>query len=258
MTVAMRYLLLALLSLGVATAAQAAPILYSYDSLSRLNQVIYPNGTTIAYTYDAAGNLLNRKIELVSPPPTLTGITPISAGQGLTVNVTLNGTNLVAPTTIAAGAGIAVSNVSVVSSSIVTGSFTISPAATLGGRNVTVTTPDGTSNAVTFSVITLPLPTLAGIGPSSGGQGSTVNVTLSGTNLIAGMTVSAGSEITVSDVTVAESSSATAKFTILSSATLGPHGVTVTTSGGTSSAAVFTVIPTPSAIRKGQVTSCED
>ena len=235
MTTACKYWVIGLVWLGIAITAQAAPILYSYDSLSRLTHVAYPDGTTITYTYDAAGNILNRKVELISPPPTLTGITPISAGQGLTVNVTLNGTNLVSPMTIAAGAGIAVSNVSVVSSSIVTASFTISLAATLGGRNVTVTTPDGTSNAVTFSVITLPLPTLAGIGPSSGGQGSTVNVTLSGTNLISGMTVSAGSEITVSDVTVAESTSATAKFTISASAMLGPHDVTVTTSGGTSS-----------------------
>jgi YD repeat-containing protein len=38
-----------------------APVLagtarYTYDSLNRLVQVAYDNGTTIVYTYDAAGN----------------------------------------------------------------------------------------------------------------------------------------------------------------------------------------------------------
>ena len=40
--------------------AQGAPIRYSYDSLNRLTQIIYPDGTTISYTYDKNGNRLSR------------------------------------------------------------------------------------------------------------------------------------------------------------------------------------------------------
>jgi YD repeat-containing protein len=35
---------------------------YAYDDAGRLTQVTYPNGTTINYTYDAAGNLLSRQV----------------------------------------------------------------------------------------------------------------------------------------------------------------------------------------------------
>ena len=35
---------------------------YAYDDAGRLAQVTYPNGTTINYTYDAAGNVLSRQV----------------------------------------------------------------------------------------------------------------------------------------------------------------------------------------------------
>jgi len=35
---------------------------YSYDDAGRLTQVVYPNGQTITYTYDKAGNLLSREV----------------------------------------------------------------------------------------------------------------------------------------------------------------------------------------------------
>ena len=37
---------------------RAAPVHYDYDSLNRLTNVTYANGSTISYTYDAAGNRL--------------------------------------------------------------------------------------------------------------------------------------------------------------------------------------------------------
>ena len=41
---------------GASTAmAQAASESYSYDALGRLTRVVYSNGTTISYSYDAAG-----------------------------------------------------------------------------------------------------------------------------------------------------------------------------------------------------------
>lgn len=36
--------------------AHAGQIQYFYDSLGRVERVIYPNGVTVQYTYDAAGN----------------------------------------------------------------------------------------------------------------------------------------------------------------------------------------------------------
>ncbi len=45
---------------GLAGTAQ-----YTYDNLGRLVQVVYDNGTTIVYTYDAAGN---RTVQQVTTP----------------------------------------------------------------------------------------------------------------------------------------------------------------------------------------------
>ena len=48
--------------------ARAASTSYSYDSLNRLTGVAYPDGTTIAYTYDSAGNRLSQAISNSSIP----------------------------------------------------------------------------------------------------------------------------------------------------------------------------------------------
>src|SRR5439155_26596390 len=70
---------------------------------------------------------------------------------------------------------------------------------------------------------------------------TTFNVTLTGTNFIAVATVNAGAGITVSNVTVSNSTTLTATFAIDAAAAPGVRNVTVQTSGGTSGAVTFTV-----------------
>ena len=176
------------------------------------------------------------------PPPTLTSISPNSGVQGQGVAVTLTGTNFVAGATIGvSGAGITVSNTTVVSATQITATFAIAANAATGAQNVTVTTSGGTSGAQAFTVNLAP-PTLTSISPNSGVQGQGVAVTLTGTNFIAGATVAvSGAGITVSNTTVASATQITATFTIAANAATGAQNVTVTTSGGTSGAQAFTV-----------------
>jgi hypothetical protein len=137
--------------------------------------------------------------------------------------------------------GVTVSNVSVVSATQITATFTIASSATLGAANVTVTTTGGTSGAVIFTIIP-PVPTLASVSPNSGVQGTAVPVTLTGTNFVSGATVNVSdSGVTVSNVSVVSATQITAAFTIASSATLGAANVTVTTTGGTSGAVTFAI-----------------
>jgi YD repeat-containing protein len=42
---------------------------YTYDNLNRLIQVQYEDGTSIQYTYDAAGNRLTKQVTVPPPPP---------------------------------------------------------------------------------------------------------------------------------------------------------------------------------------------
>lgn len=83
---------------------------------------------------------------------------PATGAQKNTVAVTLSGNWLTGATQVnVSGAGVTVSNVSVVDDHTITATFTIAVNAATGARNVTVTTPGGPSNAATFTVTPLPV-----------------------------------------------------------------------------------------------------
>lgn len=86
-------------------------------------------------------------------------------------------------------------------------------------------------------------PTVSSISPSSATAGTTLNVTISGTNFTDGATVSfSGTGITVNSTTFGSSTSLTVSITIDSTATLGSRDVTVTTSSGSGTGSgVFTI-----------------
>jgi hypothetical protein len=180
-------------------------------------------------------------------PPTLASITPAGGAQGGTVNVTLTGTNFSSATTINVPAGILVSNTQAPNATTLTATFTIAPNTALGAQSVFVTNAAGSSGTVTFTVVGPP--TLASITPSSGSQGTSVVVTLTGTNFVMGSQATVnfpgGSGITPNNVTVTSSTTISASFVISSSAALGPQSVTLTQGGLTTSAVPFTVNAAP-------------
>src|SRR5208282_2819966 len=94
------------------------------------------------------------------------------------------------------------SAVTVMNSTTITATFTIAAGATLGAQNVTVTTSGGISGAKAFTVE--PAPTLASISPIKGVLGTSVPVTLTGTNFFTPATISfnGGTGITANSVTV--------------------------------------------------------
>src|SRR6202043_148591 len=117
------------------------------------------------------------------PTPTLSAISPNKGVRGSAVQVTLTGTNLAGVTSVTVpGGGVTVSGLTNVSANTATATFTIAggTTATTTARQVTVTSPTGISNSQVFTVTG---PTLNSITPSSGARGSTVAVTITGTNL---------------------------------------------------------------------------
>ena len=210
----------------------AAILRYSVNTntgASALNGSIRVGGQTVSVT--VAGGF-----------PALTSLSPVSGAAASTVPVTLTGTNFVTGATVNAGPNITVSNVVVVSATQITATFAIAANAVPGAAGVTVTTPVGTSAATAFT-INPPPPGLLGVSPASGGVGASVPVTLTGTNFVNGASISAGANITVSNVAVVSATQITATFAIAANAAPGTANVTVTTSGGTSPAVAFTINP---------------
>jgi hypothetical protein len=86
--------------------------------------------------------------------PTLASITPSYSGSASMVDVTLTGTHFVSRSTTVnvSGSGVTASTPVVPNSTSLTTTLTIAPSTPAAPRDVTVTTPDGTSNAVIFYV----------------------------------------------------------------------------------------------------------
>jgi hypothetical protein len=168
--------------------------------------------------------------------PVLSSISPIAGFRGDSYNVTLTGTGLTGTTAINGATGITVTGITVVDDAHVTASFAISATATTGARNITVTTPNGTSNSVTFTVQNPSRPTVVSVNPTSAVRGTSVTVTVNGTNFTTtGMTITftTGTGITASAINVASPTQLTATFTIANTAGLGAgHTFRVNNPGG--------------------------
>jgi len=194
-------------------------------------------------------------VEFIPPAPTLTAITPNAGVQGTTVAVTLTGSNFTAGSNVMiSGTGITQFGATFSPTSITT-NFVIAGNATLGARTVTVGTSGGTTAALTFTVVAKPpTPTLTSISPITGSRGSTVAVTLTGTNFsAAGLAVNVSraagtgaTGVTVTNLTFVSATQVTANFVIDPNASLDILGlrvlnVSVTTAGGTTGNVLFTL-----------------
>lgn len=173
----------------------------------------------------------------------ISSVSPAFGQQGAAVAVTLTGLGFQGGNaTINAMSGITISGTSVVSDTSITATFTIAGGATLGDRSVTVTTDEGTSNAVTFEVLASgAVPTITAISPSSEDRGETASVTLTGTNFTGGSVSLSGTGVTTDNCKVVSATSITCDFIVAASTGWGLREVTVTNGSGTSNTANFFV-----------------
>jgi hypothetical protein len=184
-------------------------------------------------------------------PPTLTSISPNTGARGTTVSVILSGTNLTGTSTVSvSGGGVTASGITNGNATTVSATFAISSTAGLGARNVTVTTTGATSNAVTFTVTGA---TVTSIAPTSGVRGTTVALTINGTNLTGATAVTmSGAGVTCTLAGPSTATTVNASCAIASAASLTARAVTVTTPIGntpTTGAPTFTVLgPTTTSI----------
>lgn len=178
------------------------------------------------------------------PAPTVTTVAPNSGLQGQTENITLTGTYFDNATVVSFGTGVTTNSFSVDNSTQITAEITVSPSATTGLRNVSVTTPGGTGTKTNGFTVNAGVPTITLINPNTELQGQTESVVITGTYFTGATVVSFGTGITTNSFTVDNSTQITASITISETATTGVRTVSVTAPGGTAdSVGGFTINP---------------
>ncbi len=164
-------------------------------------------------------------LTVVNPVPAITSLDPASGTTGSTVTLNVNGSNFVNGAMVKFGD----TQVAATVSSPTSLSATIVLPGVAGIVNVTVVNP-GTvaSNALQFTVGARAV--ITNISPTSGVQGQSVDVVITGTAFASGATVSiSGDGVTATNVTVNSSTEIAATFTIDAAASTGTRNVTVTT-----------------------------
>jgi hypothetical protein len=184
--------------------------------------VTAPSGTSAAVSAD--------QFTYVLTLPTVTSISPTSGPTRGGTNVTIRGTNLSGATNVLFGT-VPATSFSVSSSTKITA---VSPARAVGPDDVLVTTPSGTSGAVSADQFTyvLTLPTVTSISPTSGSTTGGTTVTIRGNNLSGATNVLFGT-VPATSFTVVSSTKITA---VSPAGASGSVDVLVTTPSGSSGA----------------------
>ncbi|MFZ1086684.1 MAG: Ig-like domain-containing protein [Terracidiphilus sp.] len=169
-----------------------------------------------------------------SGPAAINSVSPPTAGQGATLDVSISGTN----TNWAQGVtqlnfpGALVNNYTVNSPSSISANITVSDYAPAGEVTVTATTLGEVATGGNVFLVFQTQPELLAAVPSSQVQGWTGTVTLTGafTHFTGGVSaVSFGTGITINSATVLSLTSLQANITVLPTATPGYRNISVTT-----------------------------
>ncbi|WP_283779602.1 IPT/TIG domain-containing protein [Nocardia sputi] len=219
-TIAVRFGRTPATSFTVVSDTQVTAVAPARTGIAAVN-VTTPGGTSnfVAYGY--------------TPVPTLATVAPRSGPTTGGNTVTLTGTGFTRTTAVRFGATPATS-FTVVSDTQITA---VAPART-GTVAVTVTSPGGTSNGVSYTFV--PAPTLATVVPGSGPATGGNAVTLTGTGFTGATAVRFGATSATSFTVVSDT-----QITAVAPAGTGTAAGTVSTPGGTSNGVSYTYLLVP-------------
>ena len=219
-----------------------------------------PDGTTLALTFtvDAGADLGTHAVVLTTPtggailqfyvqrpPPLLTAVAPAAGERGVTVPLTLTGTNLTGAALVITGNKVTVTDTTTPDDSTLTATLTIAADADLSTtepRLLIVTTESGQTTAE-FFVVAPNVPTVTTIAPAAGEPDTTIAVTLHGLNLTGGTVTEGTADLTLQNVVAVDDETIMLEIVVASgAATNMDHTLTVTTGDG-SDTITFRVIP---------------
>lgn len=215
--------------------------------------VAIPGIKTTNATERARYTNVGTNIAVAATLPTVSTVLPGDGARGTTIDVAITGanTNFQSASVLSfSGTGITVNFRLVQSSTLMIANITVAPEATLGFRDVTVTTDLGGSTVESalgigaFNVIATPTgPTVTSVSPISGARGARLDVTIRGANTnftaasvplfcvssVCQTTGGHDTTITVNSVTATDATTLVANITIGATATIAYRSVSVIT-----------------------------
>jgi len=181
---------------------------------------------------DCGSATLSDSFEVIQSLPSVASVSPDQDRQGVALNVTINGANLSAISEVSLGTGITVNSFTALSSKQISVSITIAADAAPGSRDVSITAPGGSFILANGFTVQQALPTLESVNPNYGNQGTPLDITISGANLIGATQVDLGAGVVVNSFTVLSSNRITANASLSADAAIGSRDVAVVTPGG--------------------------
>ena len=203
-------------------------------------------GTAPVTVTNGGGTSAPLAFEYLPAPPTapvLDELDPAQGPAGGGTPVTVTGTGFVDGSTVSVDGSLPITPDAIADDGTEL-TFT-TPAHVAGTVPVTVTTPGGTSEPLDFEYLPAPptAPVLLTIDPAQGPAGGGTPVTVTGTGLVAGSTVSVDGSLPITPTALAADGTSLTFTTPAHVA--GPVQVTVTIAGGTSAPLAFEYLPAP-------------
>ena len=237
------------------------------STTASLNVTISPTAVVGVYTLamTTGTQIVQANFTVSASSASISSIAPSSEPQGfgaVSLVVTGSGTHFANGTTTAGiTGGVTVNSVVVSSLTSATVNVTVSASATAGAQTVTLTT-GGEVETGTFTV-TAGTPQISLLNPSSGNEGATLSVAVTGLYTHFGPTSVgsfSGTGITVNSTTASDATDAVLNITIAANASLGPRNVTITTGAEVASitgqfsvqSGVATITTNPTTAMQGQ------
>jgi hypothetical protein len=181
--------------------------------------------------------------------PFIGAVRPPFANRGDTATILVEGVNL---STVVTGTGVSlsgpkiiVSNVAAIDDQTVRAILTVDPTASVGGRDVTVTTSHGSFTLSSSFRVNIPgqVPTISDVTPLVVAPGTTTPITVTGSNL-AGAGVSVGGPgAVVSNISVSAGVTVTFDLTLASDASAENRPLIVVTENGTATCGLLSLAP---------------
>jgi len=213
---------------AIATAGDCTPAgRYRYTWITN-------HALALAPYFDLTGMSVNKEVTVVAGQPAVFSVSPSSGIKGTGVNVTISGKNFCGDPTVTISPPYPGLTVDVTSKTArtIAATFTINAAAVPGIATVLITTSNGT-RTFTFIVASPNPPTVTTVNPTGAAAGSTVQVSLTGANLLGSELTTNYAGLTFSNVVVNNAGSIlTAVFNVAGSAAPGSAVIIVTTPGG--------------------------